>query len=167
MQYSHQGPRPNPILIPNPIPDANPNPDPDPDPNPQVCESHPTAANGGGAATVANPNGRTVDVIRVQGAQQATAVANPGQQPIAVVAVAVTVAQKRHDARDRPPQQMQFQVPAGCGPGSVLQMPGPNGTIRVTVPPGYEPGMAMTIEVPGTGGGGGGSGGGLLGYSPS
>ena len=42
-------------------------------------------------------------------------------------------------------------VPAGCGPGSVLQMEGPNGApFQVSVPPGHAAGMTFHIQMPGS-----------------
>merc|ERR1712183_56325 len=42
--------------------------------------------------------------------------------------------------------QMQVQVPQGCGPGSVLQVETPAGTMQVTVPNGYQAGSTFLMS---------------------
>merc|ERR1712224_630685 len=44
---------------------------------------------------------------------------------------------------------MQVQVPAGSGPGSVLQVPAPSGQLmQVTVPAGVNPGQVFQVQLP-------------------
>jgi len=45
--------------------------------------------------------------------------------------------------------QIQCIVPAGCGPGSVLDLQVDGKPLQVVVPPGMWPGMKINVEVPG------------------
>eukprot|EP00618_Florenciella_parvula_P008223 CAMPEP_0119532182 /NCGR_PEP_ID=MMETSP1344-20130328/45753_1 /TAXON_ID=236787 /ORGANISM="Florenciella parvula, Strain CCMP2471" /LENGTH=273 /DNA_ID=CAMNT_0007572627 /DNA_START=158 /DNA_END=974 /DNA_ORIENTATION=- len=44
---------------------------------------------------------------------------------------------------------MSITVPAGCGPGSILQIQGPNGPLNITVPPNVGPGATLQVDTGG------------------
>mmetsp|Transcript_10855 Transcript_10855/g.25231 ORF Transcript_10855/g.25231 Transcript_10855/m.25231 type:complete len:221 (-) Transcript_10855:143-805(-) len=86
------------------------------------------------------------------GVIQATVVggSEPSYQPV----VAQPVISQPVIAQPQPVAQpastmMSITVPAGCGPGSILQIQGPNGPLNITVPPNVGPGATLQVDTGG------------------